>query len=59
MKNVIVFSNVTVNAAIVFFKILHHFFDSVLGTFHYFYKLNYTFVLVFDFDKFNSQTSCL
>ena len=32
---------------------------SGLGTFHRFYKLNYIFILVFDFEKLSSSTSCI
>ena len=55
----ILFFNVTVNAASVFSEAkfldcLHHFFDGVLCTFHHFYNLHKTFILVSDFDKLSS-----
>ena len=52
------FLNVTVNAATVFSEVkfldcLHRFFDSgVLRTFRRFHKLNWTIMLVFDFEEY-------
>ena len=59
-----IFFKVTVNGASVIAKVKFlnrspWLFDDILGTFHSFYKLYSTFILVFDFEKWSSHTGCL
>ena len=58
--NLLSFFDVSVDVTCVFSEVkfldCFHWFDGVFGTFHRFYKLNQTFILVFDFVKLISYT---